>query len=122
MRSRQSLEVCLKDPKFALDLSSRDLTRIYFKERLSICRVVDLSKNKLSSVDGLLPYLVNCTRLCLDENLVSSLDGFRETAPIEEVSIRHTPLAENLTALEGLKLRFPLKSISKVRHGLTLRA
>jgi hypothetical protein len=49
MRSRQCLEKAFKDSKLGLelDLSGRDLTRVYFKERLAFSRRIDLSRNKL---------------------------------------------------------------------------
>ena len=107
MRSRKILEAALKDPSPDRDLSGLGLTRIYFKERLAVCRRVDLSKNKLSSVDTLSAYLLNCETLCLDDNPISSFGEFREGTPLREVSIRRTPLAENLDALLGLRTRHP---------------
>ncbi len=99
----------LKDElSLELDLSGQDLTRVYFKERLAIVQSLNLSSNNLKSVDALLPYLVECRRLNLDDNLIEKIDeGINLNSSLVEVSIRQTPLAQNLSAIEALRLRFP---------------
>ena len=68
---------------------------------------IDLAKNKLLSVDTLVAYLINCENLCLDDNPISSLSGFRDGTRLQEVSICRTPLSENVDALQSLRLRYP---------------
>ena len=96
-------ELCIE-----LDLSGQDLTRVYFKERLANIQSLNLSNNKLTSVDALLPYLIECRQLNLDDNLIEKIDdGFDQNSRLEEVSIRRTPLAQNVSAVEALRSRYP---------------
>ncbi len=91
-----------------LDLSGQDLTRVYFKERLANIESLNLSKNKLKSIDALLPYLIECRRLNLDDNLIENIDdGFDQNSSLQEVSICRNPLAQNLSAVEALRTRIP---------------
>ena len=115
MRSKKCLELCLKDSiGLELDLSGQGLTRIYYKERLSTFQKIDFSKNKLKNVDTLLPYLIDSRKLNFDENLIESVEGFDQNASLEEISIRKTPLAQNLSAVQQLRSRYPcLKIISE---------
>jgi hypothetical protein len=108
MRSKQILEFQLKKaPELDLNLSDRGLTCLYFKERFVSAKNVNLSKNQLRSVDSLLPYLQSCKRLCLDENLIENISGFEPNSALQEVSIRRTPLAENLSAIQDLQAKCP---------------
>ncbi len=109
MRSKSCLEMRLKDElSLELDLSGQDLTRVYFKECLAIVQSLNISNNNLKSVDALLPYLLECRRLNLDNNLIEKIDeGIDLNSSLVEVSIRQTPLAQNLSAVEALRLRFP---------------
>ena len=109
MRSKSCLEMRLKDELcLELDLSGQGLTRVYFKERLANIQSLNLSNNKLTSVDALLPYLIECRQLNLDDNLIEKIDdGFDRNSRLEEVSIRRTPLAQNVSAVEALRSRYP---------------
>ena len=108
MRSKQILELQLKNStKLDLNLSDRALTCLYFKEQFLAVKNVDLSKNKLKSVESLLPYLKSCKQLNLDDNLIENISGFEANSSLEKVSVRRTPLAENLTALQNLQAKFP---------------
>ena len=109
MRSKSCLDRRLKDElSLELDLSGQDLSRVYFKERLAIVQSLNLSNNSLKSVDALLPYLVECQQLNLDDNLIEEInEGIDCNSSFKEVSIRRTPLAQNLSAVEALRSRFP---------------
>ena len=108
MRSKQILELQLKNStKLDLNLSNRALTCLYFKEQFLAVKNVDLSKNKLKSVESLLPYLKSCKQLNLDDNLIENIQGFEANSSVEKVSVRRTPLAENLTAVQNLQAKFP---------------
>jgi Leucine-rich repeat (LRR) protein len=112
MRSKKCLELRLKDSiGLDLDLSGQGLTRIYYKERLCTFQKIDFSKNKLKNVDTLLPYLIDSRKLNFDENLIESVEGFDQNASLEEISIRKTPLAQNLSAVQQLRSRYPCLKI-----------
>jgi len=49
-----------------LDLSKKGLTVVYFKHLLSVAKEIDLSYNDLKSVEGILPYLIECEKLNLE--------------------------------------------------------
>ena len=108
MRSKQIIKFKLANsPGLDIDLSNQALTCLYFKERFLASKNVDLSKNLLKSVESLLPYLKSCKRLNLDDNLIENITGFDPNAALEEVSIRRTPFAENLTAVQSLQEMCP---------------
>jgi hypothetical protein len=64
------------------------------------------SRNLLTSVDTLLPYLISCQRLCLDENLIADIDATAADC-LQEISVRKTPLAQNPARLRELSDKFP---------------
>ena len=51
-----------------IDLSNKGLTKVYFRPLLALATSVNLSSNRLKSVQGLVPYLVQCRKLHLDGN------------------------------------------------------
>ena len=93
-------------PELDIDLSDQALTCLYFKERFLASKNVDLSKNKLKSVESLLPYLKSCKRVNLDDNLIENIRGFDPNAALE-VSIRRTQFAENLNAVQNSQSKCP---------------
>ena len=112
MRSKKCLEIRLEESKsLELDLSGQDLTRIYYKSRLAAFQVIDFSVNKLKNIDNLLPYLIDSRKLNFDENLIESVVGFDQNLSLEEISIRKTPLAQNLSAVQELQSRYPSLTI-----------
>ena len=65
-----------------IDLSGRLLSSVYFKQYFCLIQDLDLSSNQLKSIDNVLPYLVECKTLNVDNNLIEDITHFCET-PME---------------------------------------
>ena len=68
----------------------------YFKELFAFANSINLTKNNLKSVDALLPYLINCQELFLDDNLVIQNDGGKiQNISLKTLSIKTNPISND---------------------------
>lgn len=109
-RSRFIIENQLKSETFSItscaNLSNRGLSCIYYHQYFSLVKELDLSSNRIRSVDGFLPYLIECESLILDDNLIDNLqhNGGTEHKSSEKLlggqklkrlSLKRNPIAQD---------------------------
>lgn len=79
-----------------IDLSNKGLTSVsYFKELFAFANSINLTKNNLKSVDALLPYLINCRELFLDDNVIQNDGGKIQNISLKTLSIKTNPISND---------------------------
>lgn len=76
-RSKLIVENYLKSETFSnaslVNLSNRGLSCIYYPQYFCLVKEIDLSSNRITSINGFLPYLIECESLILDDNLIEDI-------------------------------------------------
>ena len=92
--------VRLNEP--SIDLSNCKLSSIYHKQYFCHIKYLDLRCNRIKSIDNLLPYLIECHTLLLDDNFVEHLDciensnsKFVSTGNLKHFSLKNNPIENN---------------------------
>ena len=84
---------CNNDNDDQVDLSNQELTSVsYFKELFAFSHKINLSNNQLKSVDTLLPYLINCQVLILDNNEIQKMEQNLLKHSLATLSLKSNPL------------------------------
>ena len=74
---------------------------------------LDLSSNRITSIDGFLPYLIKCEKLVLDDNLIEELSYFDDKKQRNDgknlggkklriLSLKRNPICENETIIRRI--------------------
>ena len=81
-----------------IDLSNQGLTSVSnFKELFAFANSINLTKNNLKSVDALLPYLISCQELFLDDNDIQNIDRSSIGKSLESLSIKSNPISNDVS-------------------------
>ena len=81
-----------------VDLSNHELTSVsYFKELFAFSHKINLSNNQLKSVDTLLPYLINCQVLILDNNEIQKMEQTLLKHSLATLSLKSNPLSADFS-------------------------
>jgi geranylgeranyl transferase type-2 subunit alpha len=92
-----------------IDLCNKGLTTVYYKERLAFMTKVNLSGNMLKNVDSLLPYLLKCQELILDNNEIHKINNIPLSSccgkKLKYLSLKSNPICDNGEAVAELKCK-----------------
>merc|ERR1712141_606346 len=96
-----------------VSLSDKGLSSIYHPQFFCLVQEIDLTSNKITSVEGLLPYLIECKKLILDDNLIEELDyidSFDENDQTRRIgknlkmlSLKRNPIVANDAVINKVK-------------------
>ena len=96
-----------------VNLSDKGLSSIYHPQYFCLVQEIDLTSNKITSVEGLLPYLIECKKLILDDNLIEELDyidSFDENDQTRRIgknlkmlSLKKNPIVANDAVINKVK-------------------
>ena len=91
-----------------IKLSGKLLASVYYKQYFCLVKELDLSDNRLTCIDGLLPYLVNCEMLKLDDNLITELKYLCKRITLggkklKLLSLKRNPICQNESLKKQIK-------------------
>jgi len=115
-RSRLLIESKLKSGKLntsSICLSNNRLSSIYYQQYFCLVQELDLSSNRITSIDGLLPYLVECHTLILDNNCIEEISYIEEETKcnhkvvggqkLKVLSLKKNPIGEDENVISKIK-------------------
>ena len=98
----------------SINLSNYKLSSLYHKQYFCHVNFLDLSCNRIKSIDMLLPYLIECHTLVLDDNEVEKLECIDSDLPKNDVknklpeklkilSLKRNPIEKDVTIVSKIK-------------------
>ena len=94
----KALEEASENEQDVLDLSSKGLTCVYFKERLAFFKKIDLSDNHIKCINSAVAYFKECEELILDKNQLTDLKVEGLPVHLKTLSMKYNPVCDNTIA------------------------